>query len=1290
MSLANTGANNVAVTDANAIILGTSSVGSGTLAVTASGANAITQTGPIVQAAGAGAASFTTGAGAITLNTATNNFTGPVSLTNTGLNNVSITDTNALALGTVNVGSGTLAVTAGGAITQTGAITAAGPSTYTVTAPGSDILLASAANALTGAVTVTNNGNVRDLALRNTLASATLPTLPTGMRNLTLQFDNAAIALPATTLTGSLGLNVGGPLTQTGPLNVAAGTTSLAAGANNITLNNPANNFGTVSVASANAVSIVDANALSVGPVSAAGNVTIRTAAGAGADLTLTGNIASTGGDVTLASGEDIHYAASTLSAGGRWLVYSQNPANDTGAIPVPGNPKPNLYNCNFGGPCGATIPPTGNHRIYSYQPTLTYAADPASRLYGDANPAFTGTVNGLVNGDTAADAYTGTLAFTSPAIATSNVGSYAINGSGLTSDIGYAFAQAPANAAALTINASTLTYLADPQSRIYGDPNPALTGTVTGFKNGESIPTATTGALAFATPAVPASNVGTYAINGSGLTANNGNYAFVQAGTNGTALIVTQRPITLTAGSAAREYGDPNPAVAVTANPTAPGTGVAPHETLAAAFPSLGAASGAIGTTPVGNYAAGPNAYSVTGATNANYLVTPVQGALAITPATLTYVANAAAREYGDPNPVLSGAVTGFKNGETIGTATTGALAFTTAAIGTTPVGAYVIDGGGLAAANYAFVQAPGNATALTISPRLITLTAGSAARAYGDANPVPAPLYTVGGGGMANAENAQTLFGFTVTSGAVANTAVGTYSTGANAYNVAGVVVGVNGNYNITAINPGTLTIGQRAIQVTADPNQTKIYGEPNPAAYTYALTSGSLVGTDGFSGATTRVAGENVGAYPIQQGTLTAGPNYALTFVPDNFGITVRPVTIAATPGQNKVYGSVDPVFGYAVAGGTGTTGAAIVAGDMLVGALGRAPGENVAAYALNQGTLTTTAPANYTITFVPANFAITPAALSVIANAQTKVYGTPDPTLTYNATGFQFADTPATVLSGALARAPGETVPGSPYAIAQGTLAPNANYTIAYTGANLAITPAALSIAADNKTRSYGDPNPALTATFTGLANGDSPAAIPGVALTTPATSASNTGNFVINVASGANPNYIISSVNGQLVITPAPLGLVADDKARAFGAPNPPFTATATGFKLGQTVNDLSGALVFATPATTTSPPGIYAIAPGGVSSTNYAITFVDGLLVVGGGAPPSDQALVSATARSALGALGETTPGATTNVDACRLAAPETEGPLAAAQRALDRAGRVRPLTAPICDAPSR
>jgi hypothetical protein len=106
------------------------------------------------------------------------------------------------------------------------------------------------------------------------------------------------------------------------------------------------------------------------------------------------------------------------------------------------------------------------------------------------------------------------------------------------------------------------------------------------------------------------------------------------------------------------------------------------------------------------------------------------------------------------------------------------------------------------------------------------------------------------------------------------------------------------------------------------------------------------------------------------------------------------------------------------------------------------------------------------------------------------------------------------------------------------------------------------------------------------------------------------------------------------VNGQLAITPAPLTIAADDKARVFGAPNPPFTATSTGFKLGQTVVDLNGSLAFATPATTTSPPGAYAITPGGVSAGNYTIMFIDGVLVVGQGAPPSDQALVTAVSRS--------------------------------------------------------
>jgi hypothetical protein len=89
------------------------------------------------------------------------------------------------------------------------------------------------------------------------------------------------------------------------------------------------------------------------------------------------------------------------------------------------------------------------------------------------------------------------------------------------------------------------------------------------------------------------------------------------------------------------------------------------------------------------------------------------------ITPATLTYSANAAGRERGDPNPAFSGVVTGFVGGETLATATTGTLAFNSPANQATLEGQYAISGGGLIAnnGNYVFVQAPPNASALTVT---------------------------------------------------------------------------------------------------------------------------------------------------------------------------------------------------------------------------------------------------------------------------------------------------------------------------------------------------------------------------------------------------------------------------------------------------------------------------------------------------------------------------------------------------------------------------------------------
>src|SRR5690349_4204630 len=66
------------------------------------------------------------------------------------------------------------------------------------------------------------------------------------------------------------------------------------------------------------------------------------------------------------------------------------------------------------------------------------------------------------------------------------------------------------------------------------------------------------------------------------------------------------------------------------------------------------------------------------------------------------------------------------------------------------------------------------------------------------------------------------------------------------------------------------GTLTINKRAIEVTADAGQFKTYGDADPA-FTYSVTSGSLASPDAFTGALSRVPGENAGLYAITIGTL-----------------------------------------------------------------------------------------------------------------------------------------------------------------------------------------------------------------------------------------------------------------------------------------------------------------------------------------------------------------------------------------------------------------------------------
>jgi len=109
-------------------------------------------------------------------------------------------------------------------------------------------------------------------------------------------------------------------------------------------------------------------------------------------------------------------------------------------------------------------------------------------------------------------------------------------------------------------------------------------------------------------------------------------------------------------------------------------------------------------------------------------------------------------------------------------------------------------------------------------------------------------------------------------------------------------------NANYysNVTA-NYGTLTIGQKAVTVTAN-NASKKYGDADPATFT-ATVAGTF-GNDSVQYSVSRAAGENAGTYAITPSGEAIQGNYAVTYVPGTFTINKRNVTITSE-GGSKTY-------------------------------------------------------------------------------------------------------------------------------------------------------------------------------------------------------------------------------------------------------------------------------------------------------------------------------------------------------------------------------------------------
>lgn len=158
--------------------------------------------------------------------------------------------------------------------------------------------------------------------------------------------------------------------------------------------------------------------------------------------------------------------------------------------------------------------------------------------------------------------------------------------------------------------------------------------------------------------------------------------------------------------------------------------------------------------------------------------------------------------------------------------------------------------------------------------------------------------------------------------------------------------------------------------------------------------------------------------------------------------------------------------------------------------------------------------------------------------------------------------------------------------------------------------LVVSPAALTIRADDITRLMRHPNPVLTITYTGFVNNETAAVLssPAVVSTTAVVS-SPVGDYPITVDGATATNYTITFINGTLTVQPLPAQTISfnDLPVKTYG--NAPFAAGAkvsSGLTVEYTSSDPSVATVAngmvtihaaGTAVITASQPGNMSFAP---------------------------------------------------------------------------------------------
>lgn len=392
-----------------------------------------------------------------------------------------------------------------------------------------------------------------------------------------------------------------------------------------------------------------------------------------------------------------------------------------------------------------------------------------------------------------------------------------------------------------------------------------------------------------------------------------------------------------------------------------------------------------------------------------------------------------------------------------------------------------------------------------------------------------------------------------------------------------------------------------------------------------------------------------------------------NYVIRYV--NGDITVNPKElIVRIDHKVKTYGTADPAFTFHYEDNAGNViGLIDPENSPLNVELYRTKGENVvrgdvtAADSLNKWGTTLydgdylisakydTNNKNYAVTVYDGSLKIIPATLTVTVDGGYKTtYGDEIPEFTYSITGFvgrDVKDETGTGIKDDESKVSGTATmycndnAGNPvtnktkvgnYPInydRQQLVADNSNYKFIYVGGDLTIGKKPIHVKADDQQKVYGekDPDP-LTWTITDPEELVNPGDEDFFDITTKRPGADTddgeqVGKYPITI-DGTDPsgNYEIITTPGTLTIVPATIVITVIDDEKYFGEDNPTPNVTITGFKRGDTIDDIGGknALKTKTDAEKWSPVGEYPVSAKDSTfhNPNYDFVYIDGKLTV--------------------------------------------------------------------------